>query len=63
MLPPLSNYWGGPPPLLTPMCTSPDNQKWIFNTKGQLSVKTESMVIFVFLFTSSDGAGCLYKIS
>ena len=46
--------------LKSPLCSSTDNQKWIFNTKGQHSVKTKSRIIV--LCTSSDGAGYLYKI-
>ena len=30
------------------LCTSTDNQKWIFNAKGQHSVKTESRLWFFF---------------
>ena len=40
-----------------------DNQKRIYSTKGHHSVKTEYRVIVLFLYTSSDGAVYLYKIS
>ena len=39
------SYFSGLKALL---CTSTDNQKWIFNIKGQYSVKTESMLWFLF---------------
>ena len=43
-------------------CISIDNQKWIFNTKGQHSVGTESRVMVLFLCTLSDDVLYLYQV-
>ena len=43
-------------------CTTADNQKRIYSTKGHHSVKTECRVIVLFLCTTSDEAVYLYKI-
>ena len=37
-----------PSKLKSLLCTSTDNQKWIFSTKRQHSVKTESRLWFLF---------------
>ena len=45
------------------ICTTADNQKRIYSSKGHHLVKTECRVIVLFLCTSSDEAVYLYKIS
>ena len=48
------------------LCTSTDNQKWIFNTKVQHSVETESRVMVLFLckkkFQWSYNPSCLHIV-
>ena len=56
------------------LCTLTDDQKWIFNTKGQHSVKSESRLWFLFpvknvgaakillLCSFSDDASYLYHV-